>query len=288
MQDHTPVAGGSEGTVRRTSERLRNLRLDSGESRGSPSMSQDFSSPASEKKGGQIGSMDRSHSRSAIPTTALRKNITQRRSNGRARDSIGSSTSVPVSELVARVPEVRLQDAAYAKETRSQKPSLSSGSPMLRTYAISPSSGSPESRTDASASFPDFTRKQIPTELKSPKLHKALQAMWIRKKGMEEDIAEAKQQGNDTLYKFLVEQYTALNQNMFATFNQVPTSGDDDGGSSTNEYDPPLASVTAYYGIRRGHSIGVCDSWEELQSRIAGYPKPIFQSFPTWQDARLF
>jgi hypothetical protein len=270
MQGRTSGTGGSEGAVCRTSERLRNLRLDFGESRGSPSVSQDFSSPAGEKKGGQIRSMDHSHSGPAIPTTALRKNITQRRSNGRARDSIGSSTSVPV-------PKVRLQDAAYVKETRSQKPS---------TPATSPSSGSPMLRTGAPASLPDFIRKQIPTELESPKLHKVLRAMWIGKKGIEEDIADAKQQGNDTQCQLLAEQHTAINQDMFAALHQAPTSGDDDEGSSTNKHDPPLASVITYYGIRRGHSIGVCDSWDELQSRIAGYPKPIFQSFPTWQDAK--
>jgi hypothetical protein len=178
-QSRTPGTGGSEGAIRRTSERLRNLRLDFGGSQGSPSVSQDSSSsPAGDKNGGQSGSMDHSHSGPVIPATALRKNITQRRSNGRARDSIGSSTSVPVSELIARVPKVRLQDAAYANETRSHKPS---------TPVTSPGSKSPVQHTDASSSFPDFTRKQIPTELESPKLHKTLRAMWIRKKGIEKD-----------------------------------------------------------------------------------------------------
>ena len=100
MQDHTPGTSGSDAAVHRTSQSLRNLRLDFGESRGSPTMLQDSSSPAGEKQGGTIGTMDHSNSGTTIPPTALRKNITQRRSNGRARDSI-DSTSVPVSELIA-------------------------------------------------------------------------------------------------------------------------------------------------------------------------------------------
>jgi hypothetical protein len=103
MQGRTTGTGGSDGAVRWTSQSLRNLRLDFGKSRRSPTMLQGFSSPAGEKQGGTIGSMDHSHSGTTIPPTALRKNITQRRSNGRARDSIGS-TSGPVLELITRVP----------------------------------------------------------------------------------------------------------------------------------------------------------------------------------------
>ncbi len=54
---------------------------------------------------------------SVIPSTSLRKNVTKRRSNGRARDSLGS-TSVPVSKLLERVPLGRAKDEAYARETR--------------------------------------------------------------------------------------------------------------------------------------------------------------------------
>ncbi len=140
-------------------------------------------------------------------------------------------------------------------------------------------------RNDASASLPDFTRKQIPTKLESPKLHKVLRAMWIRKKGIEEDIADAKQKGNETQCQLLVVQLAALNRNMFAALHQTQTSGNDDEGSSSKTHDPPPDSVITYYGIRRGHSIGVCDSWAELQSRISGYLNPTFQSFPTWQEA---
>ena len=48
----------------------------------------------------------------------------------------------------------------------------------------------------------------------------------------------------------------------------------------------PPERTTTYYGVRRGHRVGVCDSWEELQRHIAGFPHPVFQSFTTWQDAK--
>jgi transposase InsO family protein len=56
----------------------------------------------------------------------------------------------------------------------------------------------------------------------------------------------------------------------------------------TRETRPPLSQVTTYYGIRRGLLIGVCDSWEELKQRIAGYPNPRYQSFSTWQAAKEY
>jgi hypothetical protein len=51
---------------------------------------------------------------------------------------------------------------------------------------------------------------------------------------------------------------------------------------------PPLPPVTTYYGIQRGRLIGVCDSWEELQRRIAGSSHSVFQSFSTWQAAKAY
>jgi len=48
---------------------------------------------------------------------------------------------------------------------------------------------------------------------------------------------------------------------------------------------PPLPQVQ-YFGIQRGHHIGVCDSWEELQRRTAGFSDSVFQSFSTWQEAK--
>jgi viroplasmin and RNaseH domain-containing protein len=109
--------------------------------------------------------------------------------------------------------------------------------------------------------------------------------MWIRKKGIEEDIADAKQQGNETQCQPLMVQLDALNRDMFAALHRSQTSGNDDG-SSSNTHDPAPDSVITYYGIRRGNSVGVCDSWAELQSRISGYLNPTFQSFQTWQEAK--
>ncbi len=48
-----------------------------------------------------------------MPSTELRRNVTRRRSNERARDSIGS-TSVPVQRLVSRKAKDRPNDLAYA------------------------------------------------------------------------------------------------------------------------------------------------------------------------------
>ena len=47
----------------------------------------------------------------------------------------------------------------------------------------------------------------------------------------------------------------------------------------------PEQTIT-YYGVRRGHRVGVCNSWEDLQRHIAGFPHPVFRSFTTWQDAK--
>jgi hypothetical protein len=44
------------------------------------------------------------HEFTAIPSTELRRNVTRRRSNERARDSVGS-TSVPIRSLVSRRPQ---------------------------------------------------------------------------------------------------------------------------------------------------------------------------------------
>ena len=52
------------------------------------------------------------------------------------------------------------------------------------------------------------------------------------------------------------------------------------------QHDPSPDRQITYYGVRRGHRVGVCASWAELQRHIAGYPSPAFRAFSTWQDAK--
>jgi hypothetical protein len=49
-----------------------------------------------------------------------------------------------------------------------------------------------------------------------------------------------------------------------------------------------LPPVRTYYGIQHGLLIGVCDSLEELQQRIAGSPHSVYQSFSTWEEAKAY
>jgi hypothetical protein len=66
------------------------------------------------------------------------------------------------------------------------------------------------------------------------------------------------------------------------TPTQGTTAPPPDGAGTT----PP--TVKTYYGIRRGHLTGVCESWEALQSRITGYSCPVFQPFSTWEAAKAY
>jgi hypothetical protein len=49
-----------------------------------------------------------------------------------------------------------------------------------------------------------------------------------------------------------------------------------------------LVPQPEFYGVRKGHQVGVCDSWEDLIRRIDGFPKPEFQTFTTWEDAKMY
>ena len=156
---------------RRISERLQNLRLNFENSKGRSDAQS--SSSVTDKNGDKPPGLStnirsaqsslgaNSHtlpaSASVVPSTSLRKNVTERRSNGRARDSLGS-TSVPVSKLLERVPLGRPQDEAYARETRMGHQDSHLSSPGIGNDAVS----SPAKKT--SFSIPDFTRKDIPAE----------------------------------------------------------------------------------------------------------------------------
>jgi hypothetical protein len=165
-------------------------------------------------------------SASVLPSPSLHRNVTKRRSNGRARDSLGGSTSVPVSKLLERVPLGRAQDEAYARETRMGRQDSHLNSPGSGINEVSSSVKKP---SKPSFSIPDFTRKAIPTEFENPKLHKKLRNMWIRKKGIEEDMADALENDKEDKYKAYAEQHAAINRDMFAALETDRMSGEDDG-----------------------------------------------------------
>jgi hypothetical protein len=232
----------SDSTLRRASDRLRKLRLEFDATNRSQTLSQSSSSSVDDTSDVSDGTTDRDTSGSTFPSTALRKNITKRRSNERARDSV-ETTSIPIDKLLARVPSARTQDAAYAKETKQNKP-MTPPVPIPRNDAVSvprnnavsvqsPTPPTPGVKVSVpspkpSPSVPDFTRRLIPTEVESPKLHKQLRNMWIRKKGIEEDMAEALEKGNDLEYNRLSEQHEAINKEMFGNLRKAQLNGDND------------------------------------------------------------
>ncbi len=87
----------------------------------------------------------------AAPSTEQRRNVTKRRSNSRARDSV-DSTSVPISSLLSRKPKDRTRDSNYEEETLS---------PRMKDVVSSTSI----------TKSPDFTRRQIPTQSEDFDLH---------------------------------------------------------------------------------------------------------------------
>jgi hypothetical protein len=140
---------------------------------------------------------------SSMPSSELRRNVTRRRSNERARDSVGSK-SVPIQSLVSRKPMERQRDMAYASETKAVR-AKESGMPIT------------------SVRSPAVTRKLIPSEEEDPIRHKALQEMWILKKALEEDIDEAVGTQDSEDFHQLVEQHRQLNQNMIDLLVDSPS-----------------------------------------------------------------
>jgi hypothetical protein len=167
-----------------------------------------------------------------------RRNVTQRRSKDRPRDSIG--TSLPVSKLLARLPQPRPMDLAYENEVaevvQSRPKDLayedevvddvvealprhlqsSETSPMYDIFSsqkknaasvsLSPEITVPVPKVRM-AKLPDFTRRQIPTEYESPKLHQQLRKLWITKKALEEDMVDADEAGEEGKYHIYAEQH---------------------------------------------------------------------------------
>jgi hypothetical protein len=96
----------------------------------------------------------------AVPSTVLRKNITQRRSHGRPRDRVSlGETSVPVDNLISKKPKPRQKDVAYT-------------SAVVRENATPTKTTTPPplSHDVDESAFPDFTRKYIPSDSPNPAL----------------------------------------------------------------------------------------------------------------------
>jgi hypothetical protein len=165
----------------------------------------------------------------AMPNTGMKKNITMRRSQGRPRDrnSIGG-TSKPVENLVSKQLRPREKDVHYAKEL-AQLP--------VNTPVKAPVSDEARGGASSSGGIPDFTRRHIPDEMDDPITHAALRNRWTEKKGVEEDMNQALQNGNENEYRVLESHYNALNAQMFSILHSSITrqSGDARSNLPTND-----------------------------------------------------
>jgi hypothetical protein len=150
-----------------------------------------------------------------VPSTAMRQNITQRRSQGRAKDreSIGS-TSVPIQALLARRSLPRAKDALYQQESsnspardiderKSVTPQASNEVPMNVEYHHSMEFTTPVVSDNQSKAPPDFTFRLIPTWEDDPMLHRMLKKKWMLKKGIEEEMQMASDNGNERKFRQL-------------------------------------------------------------------------------------
>jgi hypothetical protein len=159
------------------------------------------------------------------------------------------------------VPKGREQDEAYARETRRSPQESRLISPGNHTDAVSYAAKQP------SSSSPDFTRKAIPTEVESPTLHKKLRNMWIRKKGIEEDMTDALDGGKEAQYNLYAEQHAALNRDMFDALENAQNSGEIIKGGFTPVF--PEQAITYDFephGIRVEKARGHLDSGKNSKS----------------------
>jgi hypothetical protein len=149
-----------------------------------------------------------------MPTTEQRRNVTKRRSSGRARDSL-DSTSVPVSSLLSQTRK-KDKDGEYLQE-HIQTPN------HAQDNARRMPSGAERSTSSIldGCNVPDFTRRQIPNKDNASDLHEQLTSMWIRKKTLEVDIKDAVEDGDkDNLrHQKLVDQHSNINRLMFTVLH---------------------------------------------------------------------
>ncbi len=64
--------------------------------------------------------------------------------------------------------------------------------------------------------FPDFTRKDIPSESPDPALVRRLQRLWVQKKEIEGDMQHALQCEDERTYRALESQHSNVNARMFS------------------------------------------------------------------------
>ena len=126
----------------------------------------------------------------SLLSTSQRMNVTKRRSTGRARDSL-DSTSVPISTLLSKRPQMRPKDADYVQE-HIPTPTRGQDNDRLMFSKAEKLSSSVLDGCDV----PDFTRRQIPDKNEDADLHEKLTNMWIRKKVLDEDINDAIMDGD--------------------------------------------------------------------------------------------
>ena len=151
------------------------------------------------------------------PNTAIKKNITKRRSQGRPRDrqSLGE-TSRPLESLVSKKSKPRPKDLDYARE-------------VSRTPDASRVQQQPPSKGKFGGTFtpvPEFTRKHLPDERENPKVYAYLNHLWIGKKALEEDMNDALEENDERTYRAIELQHNQLNQQMFSLLHEKCHSQD--------------------------------------------------------------
>ena len=189
-----------------------------------------------------------------LPSTDLRRNVTRRRSNERARDSVGS-TSVPVNRLLSRRSLGRSIDVTYADEIKVSRPEAGKdeANPDLRELFDALASSHAGNRNSPSIngrqrdgptnkvliSSPDFIRKQIPSLDDNPDLHRLLTDKWMIKKTIEEDIDVAIATEAIEEYHVLVQQHHDVNEDMFRLLKDAIPSPSSSSGSGFESHPTP-------------------------------------------------
>jgi hypothetical protein len=139
--------------------------------------------------------------------TALKKNITKRRSQGRPRDRQSlSETSRPLESLVAKKSKPRPIDLDYVREVNKTPDAT-------RVHLPSPSNGKFGGTVTPGS---DFTRKHLPDKSSDPELYTSLNQLWITKKTMEEHMNDALEENDERTYRLIEGQLNQLNNQMFA------------------------------------------------------------------------
>ncbi len=163
--------------------------------------------------------------------------MTNRRSNGRARDSL-ESTSVPISSLLSRNPKDRIRDAAYVEETLSPKREDGVSRTSLTHSPVS-SKREDETLHMSLPSRAEFSRRLIPSIAEHFDFHQALMKLWIQKKIIEDDMNESGQEEQGQ-YQVLAQQLDTINQTMYALIAESPAVQDqENSGSSSLTSMPP-------------------------------------------------